>query len=733
MASSAWKTSSTPPISESLRGRAEKRSIEYWGYIEGSHHWSIPGSTKLGDAYDEYQVKQMVDGETRFGDFYCDCQNHQGGQYRTKCSHKARVMIWIDEEDGEKEMAEAEKVEPASPVEAVVSVTLDTETETYRITPSSPPSETPFYVRDHLTPDLVNLASPDDPPLPAHFTEFRVGQDQAILEIMEAFESGVKVVFLSAPTGAGKTLIGESVRRMVGGKGTYTCTTKSLQRQILGDYDYGRELKGRANYVTLDKPEETADSCTMYSGGACWSCSDSDNPRHCHFCHPSTSCPYVVAKKEAVQARLAILNVAYLLREINGRGNSAFRKRSLYIMDEGDEMERQLMSYVEVALGPRTRKMLGLGMPDLKSKEASWVEWVRNKALPAAQQRLHAMEAKVKGSFEPEAQNVKTLKNLESLVEKLGWLLAEDRDGKANLSSGWVMDVVGGKGRYQKGGKGNQSATLVFKPVKIDQFVADRLWRHGDKWLMMSATWVGIESTAEDDMGLRRDEYAVVHMDSPFPVERRPVVVQGVAKVTGKKGDPALEKAREDVGKEIERIMGEHPDQRILVHTVSYDFAKFLEDKLTHTGRIHTYSDSYHREQRLEEFLADPRGVILAPSFERGIDLPHDDCRVIIIAKVPYPYLGDEQIQKRKGWNDPAGQRWYDKQTIRSICQMTGRGMRSEDDWCLTYILDSSFSSLFKRREDMFPRWWTKALVKDQNDPRWRGVLEDIREGKLDE
>jgi len=94
----------------------------------------------------------------------------------------------------------------------------------------------------------------------------------------------------------------------------------------------------------------------------------------------------------------------------------------------------------------------------------------------------------------------------------------------------------------------------------------------------------------------------------------------------------------------------------------------------------------------------------------------------VIVTKVPYPYLGDKQVKARTyGTHD--GNMWYAVQTIRAIAQMTGRGMRAVDDWCVSYILDSSFMDLYGPNRRLFPEWWSDAIVWDENDPKWRGSV----------
>ena len=97
--------------------------------------------------------------------------------------------------------------------------------------------------------------------------------------------------------------------------------------------------------------------------------------------------------------------------------------------------------------------------------------------------------------------------------------------------------------------------------------------------------------------------------------------------------------------------------------------------------------------------------------------MPDDLCRVQIIAKCPFPALGDKQIAARL--HTEGGQLWYTVKTVRDIVQMTGRAVRHDDDWAITYIFDSSFGkSLWNRWKNLFPKWWqesvnTKADVRE--------------------
>jgi Rad3-related DNA helicase len=121
--------------------------------------------------------------------------------------------------------------------------------------------------------------------------------------------------------------------------------------------------------------------------------------------------------------------------------------------------------------------------------------------------------------------------------------------------------------------------------------------------------------------------------------------------------------------------------------------------------------ESGNREMQIEIFKASPRPlVMISPSMDRGVSLDGDLCRVVVIAKVPYASLGDPQIQRRMASANGEGQRWYAMKTIATIIQMAGRGVRSDTDWCTTYILDAQFKKLYGAHREAFPKWFREAI-----------------------
>ena len=202
--------------------------------------------------------------------------------------------------------------------------------------------------------------------------------------------------------------------------------------------------------------------------------------------------------------------------------------------------------------------------------------------------------------------------------------------------------------------------------------------------------------------------WTALSLPSTFPVTRRPIYLYPTAIMNRKNRDETYPIIAEAVRKIIER-----EDGKILVHSVSYDLTKSLVDTLGNGGNLRPifhYSNTAQKPTAISNFLNSSGAVLIAPSLDRGIDLPRTNCRAIVVVKLPFPNLGTKQISARL--HRKGGQLWYSVKTVRSLVQMTGRGMRSEDDYCNSYILDKQFITLlWKRNKHLLPNWWREALV----------------------
>ena len=245
-----------------------------------------------------------------------------------------------------------------------------------------------------------------------------------------------------------------------------------------------------------------------------------------------------------------------------------------------------------------------------------------------------------------------------------------------------------------------------FKPVWVGKYASAHLWVHAKKVLGMSATILDARQVAANvGLALDRRTYEYMQMPSPFPKENRPVYYEPAANVINKQMDTALPM----LAKSVKAIMDKHPDDKILLHTVSYKVRDYLTKKIS-SDRFITHA-SQDRAAKLDLFKrSDKPLVLISPSMDRGVDLPEEECSVIVICKVPYHDLGDAQVTKRVHASAD-GNNWYAHKTVSSIIQMSGRGVRSEKDYAATYILDRQFERIYREHATMFPKWFKEAVI----------------------
>ena len=160
------------------------------------------------------------------------------------------------------------------------------------------------------------------------------------------------------------------------------------------------------------------------------------------------------------------------------------------------------------------------------------------------------------------------------------------------------------------------------------------------------------------------------------------------------------------------------------IHTTSYAQLEFIEKYLSLKNRRRLISTeqkgSYNnksrdrfrsksRDQIIAEHFASTRPtVLISPSLHTGLDLKDDYARFQILVKVPYPSKGDRWTDTKRE-QDPG---WYNWQTALRLVQTCGRSVRSQDDWAITYVLDSAFSQFV--RNNRLPYWFMEA-VQDPN------------------
>jgi ATP-dependent DNA helicase DinG len=507
------------------------------------------------------------------------------------------------------------------------------------------------------------------------FKSYRKGQKEAIDKAREAFKKGKRFVVIEAPTGSGKSAIAVTFAREA--KSSYILTAqKILQEQYVRDFPDLSLMKGRSNYACLVAPTHAA-AAPCITGKRFPQCDD---------------CPYFAAKETAIAANTATMNYAYYLAELNYSGG--FQPRELLILDEAHNAEAALMSFIQITLSDS--RLTALGLTERIPTVIDDLEYFdfAEQMLPGFKTQSKKLEDVLKKTTSTGDAAIAQMQNkqyLDNQIRRIEMLKISREEDFVE----WVVER----------GRNTEGQWLTFKPVKVSSFAQSLLFDFADKVLMLSATILDAPTYLRS-LGIHPEQAEVITVDSDFPPENRPIYVRPVAKMTRH----SIEKDMPKLLKEIVELMESHPNDKGVIHAHSYKIAGYIAKNLpkTYQHRLVTHYGSDGREAALDKHTRSIQPtVLLTPSMTEGIDLADDLSRWQVICKIPYPYLGDPQVAKRKDI-DAA---WYDWKTCLTVVQAYGRSIRSADDYAVTYVLDADFATFVKRQEKRLPRWFLEAIV----------------------
>jgi Rad3-related DNA helicase len=156
----------------------------------------------------------------------------------------------------------------------------------------------------------------------------------------------------------------------------------------------------------------------------------------------------------------------------------------------------------------------------------------------------------------------------------------------------------------------------------------------------------------------------------------------------------------------ISMLLEQHASDKGIIHCNTFKIANYLKENIKSNRLLIHNSDD--REKVLNFHISNPQPtVLLSPSMTEGINLSDDSSRFQILCKVPFPYLGDKVIKKRK-LNDS---RWYPFQTAKSVIQALGRSVRNETDYAVSYILDEDWDYFYRINNKLFSDEFKNSFV----------------------
>ena len=508
--------------------------------------------------------------------------------------------------------------------------------------------------------------------------------------VYRMLDRGIRDIIISAPTGVGKSAVGTALGFWAAQPGVplsgfhgsyYLCTQKMLQDQI--EADAARYPPLLRSIVSL----KTASEYPCRSYGDCGT-----GLLHKPPCSEimTDSCTYIRQKKAYQMAEVGITNYAYFFTERTYAQN--FQQRKLLIADECHTLENQLFKFVELEISQaqieKYTPTLGK-VPRLHTLD-DFADWLEHDYLPIL---VNYLEAFADGALTP--QKARERNDLQNHVNKIKRAIADFYGDPTN----WVY--------WQEEGPSllGPSFTAIAKPLSAARYFRDLISGTSDARVYMSA-YPGSKDVFCRTLGLDPTRVAMLTLGGVFPKDNRPIHAVYVGSM-GKKNQantlPSFLRC-------LAKLMDSHEDEKGIVHCNSYALGDIIFEyfKTQPQGSRLLYPRSAKEREKVYEIHREGSlpTVILSPSFTEGFDFADDQARWQVIAKVPFPYLGDRQVAAKKE-RDPE---WYAMKTVMTVIQASGRICRNETDRGVTYITDSDFDILWENWNHLFPNWWKEAL-----------------------
>lgn len=528
--------------------------------------------------------------------------------------------------------------------------------------------------------------------------EPRTKQITAVEYAERKYQDGFRHIVIAAPTGVGKSAIGatacfwanlldsaEAANFEPGGY--YLVTQKLLQDQLQRDFK---------DYVI----PEPLTRCQSIKSASEFPCHAHGN---CAFGMSRKTkcgqiklgnCSYVRQRNAWKAATLSVTNYPYLFTEHWMVGK--LLPRRVLVLDECHTLERQILKFIEVSI---TQAGLHRWTPSIKrvpdfENVADFADFLLGDYLPVIWKRVEALAGWEPTTDSPDDRRI--------YQDKLD---LENHYGRTLRGAKLILDDPNNWVFWQEPDRHGELEAMA-KPLDASPFGQELIFEMGHVCLHMSA-YPGSKKIYCESLGLDPNDVAWLNLNSTFPVENREIYLTTVGSMSKKNREQTLP----DLLDFIEKIMESYNDTKGIIHCNSYDLGKAIFAGLRDRPQGHRLLFPQSSDDRDPIFLkhkqADYGSVILSPSMTEGFDFAYDLARWQVIAKVPYPYLGDRQVAAKKELNPD----WYSLQAVMSIIQACGRIVRSDTDVGHTYILDSDFLNLWERHHEMFPKWWTEALV----------------------
>lgn len=486
------------------------------------------------------------------------------------------------------------------------------------------------------------------------FDEWRPGQYELVSEILGSDE---RHHLLVAPTGFGKSLLYVAVGQLAGGRTMILTSTKALQDQLVRDFEeiglY--DVRGKGAYdCTL--PQLVPSLAHMVRRGSTAATAPCSWGFQCPL-KEGGGCPYYDRVRLAKERELVVSNYDFWMY------NADFPAVDTLIMDEAHQSPGELSDFLSMRIDSKCRHYFGGRVPQSEELDV-WVDWGKWAA------------KEVQSRIERYRSNPPS--DLLDLGRQLGKFIL--------LQKGeWVVECF-------------PDGSAQFDCINPESY-GGLLWGRSARTLMVSATANSMTAKA---IGIQ--DARLWSAQSAFPIERRPVwVVDGAVQVSYR-----MEEAHKRMWVAlIDRLLEQRCDRKGIVHTTSFERAKYLQTYSRFSSRL-LLNESGTTRDCVTQFKASKSPLVLvSPSITTGYDFPYEDCEFQVIGKIPFPDLRGKANKVKAQRN----KEWAGYMAAQVMVQASGRGMRAADDQCETFIVDGNFGWWYRAHKKFTPKWWQEAVM----------------------
>lgn len=548
--------------------------------------------------------------------------------------------------------------------------------------------------------------------------KWRKSQKEAIIEIINAYQNNFKTVILDCPTGGGKSIIGMAVAWILNKenkKGYILASDLSLQEQYENDFNrfninWG-SIKGINNYLCIDNDEKN-------SLGTCRIRNKKARSMPCY-----NECPYYLARDKASISPTSLLNYSYWLIMMNYvhpsmLDESPFQPRDFTIADEAHKIVDIIQNHYSPRFDSKTIEKLEkltrfFALYKLHDHIKDFHDIkidIDNLYKTENLDKLHEILIKIKNNLQD---------NYRRTWEKFKDKVQEDyphndppKEWKEALRlCDWIKDLHCKVDDYNDIINKTSTKNIVKNPTGDNELTFNCLeesymmhkYFHASTGftVLMSATFAD-PSKYLKSIALNNAKY--IKTESNFNFEKSPIYFYSKRRMTYNK----MEENLPWLYKKIDEILEKHKNENGLIHTASYHLSMKIYENISKTNRkrILIYNGSEEKKEVLQILKINKNKILCGPSLTEGLNMKDDWCRFAIFSKVPYLSLGDKFVSTKLKINPE----WYREKAILSLLQGTGRSVRSETDWAITYILDGALSDLIHNSRKSFPKEFLQRI-----------------------